>query len=144
MALDSGRFHCLGSPIGGDGASAFLAYELADTGKDLDPALNLALRKVTMLRRVVAKGDVRKTDIQKMLEVYQRPRGCVPCEEPVGCVDELAVKACGPLGLLIEDLARYGCKLSNDLVVTGSVAKPIDIINIPFNQLMVYLLTLVK
>ena len=77
--------------------SKFICTALAHDGMlvddDLDPRLNMIVRKCTLMRRIVAKEEDKLKDIQRIISLYSARNTCTPAPDNKQCIE-----ATGPVG----------------------------------------------
>ena len=111
-----------------------IIFEINDTGKDIDPEIQILVRKVSLLRKIADKfpqtSDECITIAKKYEELFQ-----MGVENPNTTKTNLNDYAKGPIGLLAEDLHKYGARLNAKLEIIQENELPISIGQTPWREL---------
>ena len=111
-----------------------IIFEINDTGKDVDPEIQILVRKVSLLRRITDKFpqilDECIKNVQQIKEFFQ-----MGVENPNNTKVNLNDYAKGPIGLLAEDLHKYGARLNANLEIIQENEVPISINQTPWQEL---------
>ena len=122
-------------------------------GKDLDPEVQIFIKRMTMLRRAVEKKPSLKAKVQSIYRAYKKeaeedtsahwqkdgcdseeewcpwPHACSPCKPPASAT----VHPRGPVGLIIEEMVRLDAHMDEDFTLTIPKEQPIPMLAVPFS-----------
>ena len=111
-----------------------IIFEINDTGKHIDPEVQILVRKVSLLRRITDKFpqifEECINNVKKYQEFFQ-----MGVENPNTTKTNFNDYAKGPIGLLAEDLHKYGARLNANLEIIQEGELPISIGQTPWQEL---------
>ena len=96
---------------------AELAFQVSQVAGELDPLINIFVRRATLLRRIIARFP----DVRHIARLAIRIYGDLAMPGTSGALglDKPKAAACwGPIGLLLTSMAQHNCVLSEELKVT--------------------------
>ena len=113
--------------------SPTIVFEVGSYGKDLDPEVQQLVRKVTLLRRVVAKHPKQVVKVKLIMEMYIRvnKKGMQTDQEAT----ELDGRCMGPVGLLRQELHKIGATLDGKFCIRQEGETIIDMMSTPWQPI---------
>ena len=130
--------------------SVDLVFALAAGPKNVDPDIDVVVRRFAAARRAMVKSEEAAMTISRILEMYKfRDEPGMRCGEEELSTKELAgppvsqqrskvrrqCKPYGPIGLLLESAHMQAGSVNTDLHFVAYNETAIDIVNIPYQQL---------
>ena len=111
-----------------------LAFQVSNEAGDLDPRLNVYLRRFTLLRRVLARSPEYLTKVTQLVKMY----GDLSTPGTLGALGKPYTKAAicwGPIGLLLDSANEYGCVISEGMRLTSFASSTdFDIMELPWQD----------
>ena len=122
--------------------SVDLTFACSECAKDLDPNAHILYNRVAGIRRLLfnhnkmgmVKSLIRKHNSYTATKTKSSPKHDIwPAATKED--DEMEQHDFGPVGLLISDLEKLGCKLNENVVIEQKNDVNIDILNMPWQHL---------
>ncbi len=103
-------------------------------GKDLDPMVQRLVRKVTLLRRTIAKHEEVGGKVKTILQKYAKRRMAGTCND--GKNHDVKVQPLGPVGMLIQELDTNGAEIDESLNIKQENEVDFNVIVTPWATLL--------
>ena len=110
--------------------SIALAYEANQEAGELDPRINMLVRKVTLLRRIIA----RRPDMQKIISGIIDEYNTLYANTPMATLPRNKLPCRGPVGLLVLHLRISGMTIDNELVISKNKVRVLNVIKVPWQE----------
>jgi ribonuclease HI len=125
--------------------SVNLTFDCTCCSKDLDPIAHILYLRVSALRRTIAKNPAKRSSMELIIKSYKNNMKIKIPKRPSLWDDSSHDQdedddspnrgACGPVGLLMDDLHAIGLDLSDDLWISGDGEVPFNIIEMPWQHM---------
>ena len=99
-------------------------------GKDLDPEVQKLVRKVGIIKRVMAKHPVVQHEVKTAVTKYSKRGKQGTIKE--GKKQSAQIKSLGPIGMLIEAIADNNAQIDNELDIKQLDEQDISILHTPW------------
>ena len=113
-------------------------FDVASYGLDLDPYVHVLVRRASMLRRFVAKFPQSTSLVDTVIRAYQDGRfvgTCMSELETGGNPESWRLPCRGPIGLLLQSLAKFHSIMLPDYTVRHAFSLPFNLLDLPWQSL---------
>ena len=100
-----------------------MTFSCTSCANDLDPAVQILVRRVLTVRRIMSKHNGQHGLVRLIIRHYQKPGQSSP------------IVPQGPIGLLVQELRAMGADIDDNLRITQPSEAAIDLWHIPWQHL---------
>ena len=110
--------------------SLALAFEATQEAGDLDPRINMLVRKVILLRRIIARRPDMQVIISGIIDEYNT----LYANSPMSTLPSNKLPCRGPVGLLVLHLRASGMCINNELVISRDKVRVLNVMRVPWQE----------